>query len=401
MGKKEKTVNPADALRKQQRKKELKKNKEDKKKGKIAAKSQVSTAKLEIEFRKLSEQELAGTLDSNGKFRIRQIQDKIKDINEARTLLGLAPKVLTVEEPAKSKAAKSERVYKYYHPTFNPNGKRKGQGSQSGDEDRNANESGEGSESDQEDALSIDSLELDKSNNPETVPGVQPVVEDSHPDGEKLASPVSLSYIPIPEGVAPETEAQVYNAVKLDEIVDAIEAARREKEHKRSEKAKAKERAKEEAARAQSANLSSSFYQTAPPNFFPGAIHNMYPSIPMGFPMPIPQPFYHMPVMPVMPYPMHPQHGAPSFAPTRPRHGGQKPYQARPRQSKPQRPAPLPNKPATANIISAAPQIRDLQKELINFVPISVLRKKASSAQQKASSSISVGTEKEGKGEKG
>ncbi|KAH6577209.1 hypothetical protein BASA60_004144 [Batrachochytrium salamandrivorans] len=368
MGKKEKTVNPADALRKQQRKKELKKNKEDKKKGKIAAKSQVSTAKLEIEFRKLSEQELAGTLDSNGKFRIRQIQDKIKDINEARTLLGLAPKVLTVEEPAKN---------------------------------RNANESGEGSESDQEDALSIDSLELDKSNNPETVPGVQPVVEDSHPDGEKLASPVSLSYIPIPEGVAPETEAQVYNAVKLDEIVDAIEAARREKEHKRSEKAKAKERAKEEAARAQSANLSSSFYQTAPPNFFPGAIHNMYPSIPMGFPMPIPQPFYHMPVMPVMPYPMHPQHGAPSFAPTRPRHGGQKPYQARPRQSKPQRPAPLPNKPATANIISAAPQIRDLQKELINFVPISVLRKKASSAQQKASSSISVGTEKEGKGEKG
>ncbi|EGF78006.1 expressed protein [Batrachochytrium dendrobatidis JAM81] len=363
MGKKDKQVNPADALRKQQKKKELKKNKEDKKKGRLVATSQINTIKLEIEFQKLSEQEILGTIDANGKHRIRQIQDKIKEINVAREQLGLAPKELKLEDPAKNKSKKPEKVYKYYHPTFNPHGKRKGE-----DKLLDANGVSDDEVSDQGSVKSSNHSDLEITPN-KSEQGI-----------------IDLSHIPIPEGIAPETDAQVYNTIKLDEIVDATETVRREKERAIQEQLQAQQQ--QEALNIPYMPQMQPYNPMIPPNYIPG----MFPP---GYPIPG-MPFYPFHLQP--PPMLVPQVGMP-FTPFPGQFPNPSPFQSRPRQhhsrqsrpqkpQKPQKPVPLPNKPATANVISAAPQIRDLRKELTGFVPAAVLRKKALAHRKKESESV-------------
>lgn len=124
--------------------------------------------------------ERGNKLDGNGLLKMKQIEAKIAAINNARSQLGLEPKGLdSLENPGKR--SKSEKKYKYYHPTFNPHGKRRS--------------------------------ELEESQEENTV------TEEAQ-QNELAGEAIDLSFIPIPEGDAPETEAQMYNGLNLPEILD-------------------------------------------------------------------------------------------------------------------------------------------------------------------------------------
>ncbi|KAL2912315.1 hypothetical protein HK105_208230 [Polyrhizophydium stewartii] len=388
MGKKE--INPADALRKKLRKQEIKKacdipaprafgagvqNKEDKKRSQLIALAQRNTGKLEKEFRELKQQELDSELDANGFFKLRKIQQRMDEINDARKQLGLAPKQLAFDASEKAKG-EQDKEYRFFHPTFNPHGKRR---------------------SDLKDESQTDGEVKDHA------PDSNPDSDGSGPDADGAEQPavMDLSFIPIPQGEAPETDAQVYMTLQLPEVLDTAEANRRAEEAKVSadealaaEREMAAVKTAQEQAAANMLAASQTYYAAGLPVGVPiGA--------PIGMPMGHPAAMHMMMpdgAMPGFGVPMQPmwagglnsigapgtsapgggvrhRHSAPAKQGRLPAKTASKPA------SQPVKPLTLPNKPAQAPVIAAAPQIRDLRKELTSLVPVALLRKKATAQQ--------------------
>jgi len=83
------SINPADAHRKQQRKKELKKNKEERKRVRLIASANKDLTKLEDELKQLKEIEKERYLDKYEKDKKKSLEEEISKVKEAREKLGL------------------------------------------------------------------------------------------------------------------------------------------------------------------------------------------------------------------------------------------------------------------------------------------------------------------------
>ncbi|KAI8923498.1 hypothetical protein BC831DRAFT_29510 [Entophlyctis helioformis] len=451
MGKKDgRTINPADALRKQHRQRELKKNREDRKHARLVAVSQRNTAKLAFDYRQLKQQESSGTLDAMGQVRIRQIESKVAEINAARTQLGLAPKTLGVDEGDRPKTAKPEKVFKYYHPTYNPHGKRKpaaGEGSGSGDDDDDDDDDDgdhDGNGLDALEGLASESEASKDEHDDESVQGSDldgaKQSQDQEQDTEAKIQIQDLSDIPIPTGVAPETDAQVYTTLRISEIVDTKEAALREQRKAQKQRkaliaeakaARAAQQLKQSQADAQTAQSEAQSQTPAAAAYWQSVW--MHQAAATGIAGMQPYPYAGVHHSTAMPHPggqsmvgmpgmfLNPaqyqyqaaaiggwgvpgmaqqgrayqqggsqgQHQGQHLAQARQSDHARRPPQPRNRRRPPAgsslsaKPAPLPNKPATPAVISAAPQVRDLRKEQTQFVPAAVRRKAASSTASK------------------
>jgi len=83
------SINPADAHRKQQRKKELKKNKEERKRVRLIASANKDLPKLEEELQQLKEFEKERYLDKYEKEKKKSLEEEISKVKEAREKLGI------------------------------------------------------------------------------------------------------------------------------------------------------------------------------------------------------------------------------------------------------------------------------------------------------------------------
>ncbi|KAG4088228.1 hypothetical protein H8356DRAFT_1725698 [Neocallimastix lanati (nom. inval.)] len=83
------SINPADAHRKQQRRKELKKNKEERKRVRLIASANKDLPKLEEELQQLKEIEKERYLDKYEKDKKKSLEEEISKVKEAREKLGI------------------------------------------------------------------------------------------------------------------------------------------------------------------------------------------------------------------------------------------------------------------------------------------------------------------------
>jgi len=83
------SINPADAHRKQLRKKELKKNKEERKKIRLIAAANKDLTKLEEELQQFKEIEKERYLDKHEKDKKKSLEEEITKVKEAREKLGI------------------------------------------------------------------------------------------------------------------------------------------------------------------------------------------------------------------------------------------------------------------------------------------------------------------------
>ncbi|KAJ3135232.1 hypothetical protein HK101_004139, partial [Irineochytrium annulatum] len=121
-------INPVDQHRKQQRKKELKKNKDGRKKTKVLTTSTKDAQAIFEELASIEEMEQHGVLDRATQMRKEALGEKLARIQESRQVgtdiqrkqAGLP----TIARPTK-RVKVAEEDYKWYHPTFNPHGPKK------------------------------------------------------------------------------------------------------------------------------------------------------------------------------------------------------------------------------------------------------------------------------------
>ncbi|KAJ3181139.1 hypothetical protein HDU85_003844 [Gaertneriomyces sp. JEL0708] len=339
-----KTINPADAHRKQQRKRELKKNKEERKKIRLVTTANKDATKLLEELRSVRELEKQ---DRTLRAKRQGLEERLKKINEARSQLNLPP-IDPDAVPVKKKKVE-EVEYKWYHPTFNPHGPKKPVNYESSASDDSSDESSDGSKSESDDSIPVKR-------------------EDSGDEIERPTIPEfdDLSYIPLPDGPVPQTEGQIYVTIELPETKDISE--------------KPKPRPKPQLSQTpQQRPHPPLLHQQPVPAAYPGFPPFARP--PPFVPGMIAPPMFPPPHMYMQPHPMPIGAGAPT--PMMP------PRFAAPPPARPY-PAPEPShqqaqqpQPAAKPTISAAPIIRDLQAESAKLVP-AALRKKSKSVKAAA-----------------
>ncbi|KAL2482462.1 proline-rich family protein [Forsythia ovata] len=133
-----KTMNPTDAYRKELRKKELKRNKKERKKVREVGILKKDPETLREQIQKLEAMKADGALDKARKHKKRQLEDtlnlvmkkrkeyedKLKEKGEAPVMfshLGPVQRRATAEEEERVKHPTPEDSV-YYHPTLNPSG---------------------------------------------------------------------------------------------------------------------------------------------------------------------------------------------------------------------------------------------------------------------------------------
>ncbi|KAJ3064607.1 hypothetical protein HDU98_012010 [Podochytrium sp. JEL0797] len=396
MAKKGKELNPADAHRKKLRKLELKKNKDDKKKKETLQSTHREALRLVEELTMLNRLEKETPLDKANKTKKEKVEKKLDEINESRRAAGLP--AVTVSAVAKPKPKTAEEEYKWYHPTFNPHGPKKPKGY------KDPKQSG---------ATSTDDSDSDDDSDS---------ASDSDAEMGEALKPLDFANLPLPEGDAP-MDAQFYHNLDLPET--RLDAPKRPV-------APIPMPTPFPAIPIAYPTFPPPPFPfpggMPPPHFIPGGIPpGMPPPLPFPPGMPPPPPFGFPPGMPPPPFPYPPGMPPPFFPPPPlphamppgppptlryqpgvpftdpaaihhnppppppPQHHTHaaaphfnvaqhvsEPYQNRHRTrdepaARPA-PAPLPAKPAgTAPtgpvVISAEPRMRDLQKELTQFVP--------------------------------
>ncbi|KAJ3012333.1 UNVERIFIED_CONTAM: hypothetical protein HDU68_001260 [Siphonaria sp. JEL0065] len=191
MAKKGKELNPADAHRKKLRKLELKKNKDDKKKKEQLQSTHKEALRLVEELQMLNRQEKEAPLDKANKIKKEKIAQRLDEINDARRAAGLP--AVSVTTIAKPKPKQDDEESKWYHPTFNPHGPKKPKGYKP---PKNEEDSDSSSNDDSESDSDSDSDDSDAEN------GKQPELD--------------IFNLPLPEGSAP-MEAQFYHNLDLTE----------------------------------------------------------------------------------------------------------------------------------------------------------------------------------------
>ncbi|KAI8820582.1 uncharacterized protein EV422DRAFT_77186 [Fimicolochytrium jonesii] len=398
MGKKPgKAINPADAHRKAQRKKELKKNKEDRKKVRLYATAQKDTKKI---FEELQALQRAERLDQTQHRKKQQLAEKLKKINESRKELGLAPIDPNAPPVSQPKPKVDDVEMKWYHPTFNPHGPKKPAGW------KEESSSGSGSESSEE---SEEESSEEGGSEAEDAPTPKRERDDASPsktDAEPALKFSDLAYIPLPSSPAGKNaEAQIYHTLELPEI-------RNKADYMPTEAGGGAQNAvrpplPQHPVMMPPPHMQQGFgaYPPPPPPFRPGMPmpshfapphpfpppfpHNLPPGPPPGGPPPFrppfpygmaPPPHFARPPppppfgfqgrpMPPYPYPMPPpQFGAPpphlSAPPAPPSHEAGHPSPTQ--QPQPQQP----------KVIAAAPKLRDLHAESVKLVPTALRRKK-------------------------
>ncbi|KAK9703025.1 hypothetical protein K7432_010942 [Basidiobolus ranarum] len=127
MGKSGRSANPTDTYRKQMKQKELKRNKEERKRLREVGLALKDTTKLEIDLSKYKKLEKDGKLDKNGKSKMAEIEAEIKKIHAVKKEHGIPIKSLPnpQDTPSSSFSQTSGRDPTkaiYYHPTLNPFG---------------------------------------------------------------------------------------------------------------------------------------------------------------------------------------------------------------------------------------------------------------------------------------
>ncbi|KAF9315671.1 hypothetical protein BG003_002803 [Podila horticola] len=123
MGRKSgRSLNPADQYRKEQHKKEIKKNKQDRKKVRELG-SAIKDTTTEVELAQHEELEKAGKLDKEGLKRLAELREKMTKINDIKKAHGIKIKTkktevpVSVEEPLRDPTRSI-----YYDPVLNPYG---------------------------------------------------------------------------------------------------------------------------------------------------------------------------------------------------------------------------------------------------------------------------------------
>ncbi|KAI9343979.1 hypothetical protein BDR26DRAFT_894043 [Obelidium mucronatum] len=322
-----------------------------------------------------------GTLDKANRTKKEKVVLRLDEINEARRSAGLP--AVTISTAPKAKAKVDEEESKWYHPTFNPHGPKKPKGYKPPSQDKDSDDSDDSSNSDS-----------DSDSDSETGDKV-----DNHQ--------LDLSNLPLPEGDAP-MESQFYHNLDLPEIrLDQPKKAIQPPPQIPSKTVP-------------SAPVAYPFSVPPPPfPFPPGMPPPIMPGMAMpGMPpppimpgMPPPPgifpphmfpPFPPPPGLPMVPPPLRYQPGVPFVDPSSlpqhhhyppPQHQYRHQHEAAPQihafnvrqevsnQFQPppalsEHPAKEPSAPSGPVVISAEPKMRDLKKELTQFVPPSLLKKR-------------------------
>ncbi|KAJ3411464.1 hypothetical protein HDV05_002153 [Chytridiales sp. JEL 0842] len=344
MGKKDRSFNPVEAHRKLQRKKELKKNKDSKKKVKTNLETRKEAVKVVEELVRLRkhESEKDGQMDKAMRQKKQALLSKLEEINVSRRSMGLPDITESSVSIKTSQAATAD-----------------GQ-SQEGEEDEEDEIDDDDDEDDEENEMEGKIMPLDELDGSKSEGG-QARKKDRIP----MLQYDDLSYIPLPEG-SPETEAQFYHNLNIPEIQHIPKRA-------------------------------------APTPNVPMTTTNLVPGPHIAQPRPQSQQLYNphpyplppIPAAHMMPYPPIPAHPNPSFIHSYnpdPRYHDQRPQTISPprhhstysrsrnedwsksvtKEIDVDASKPLHTTPAA----SAAPQLRDLQKELTTLVPAALARKR-------------------------
>ncbi|KAI8909861.1 hypothetical protein DFJ77DRAFT_107622 [Powellomyces hirtus] len=386
------TINPADAHRKLQRKRELKKNKEEKKKVQTLAAAHRDTKKIFAELRSYQQLE---TLDQVQRQKKQRAEEKLKKINESRKELGLGPVDPNAPEP-KSKV-KEEVEMKWYHPTFNPHGPKKPARIEESSDDSDESDSDSESESD--------------SDGNDHEPTETHPIDSSQP--EPMVQFVDLSHISLPPGPGLNSEAQIYLTLELPEIRNKADYMPSADSTASATPNPTLPAVPPLQAQAQPPSM------MGPPQYPVGGGPPPFRAFPPGPPLGMPPPGYRPPYMPYglppgpppgppphrgtgphHPRPFPPGPPPPFWRPPPPPHhmymGGHppphmghyppshppqynypSPQMPHPTSEYPQHQPPTPSlAPAAPVVISAAPVVRDLQAESVKLVPAALRRKK-------------------------
>ncbi|KAI9238667.1 MAG: hypothetical protein BYD32DRAFT_413115 [Podila humilis] len=124
MGRKSgRSLNPADQYRKEQHKKEIKKNKQDRKKVRELG-SAIKDTTTEVELSQHEELEKAGKLDKEGLKKLAELRDKMTKINDIKKAHGIKikPKKIETQPVSVEEQLRDPTRSIYYDPVLNPYG---------------------------------------------------------------------------------------------------------------------------------------------------------------------------------------------------------------------------------------------------------------------------------------
>ncbi|ORX52472.1 hypothetical protein DM01DRAFT_1336846 [Hesseltinella vesiculosa] len=338
MAKSKRSVNPADAARKAQRKRELKKNKEIRKAAREASLAKKDTSPLVSEINRLQAQERHGALDPTANARLKKLKDDLARIEKAKK--ETTQPMSKVQEALEARLQKQQEAEESRKLVFDPKSgkfvpaKKKDASERSGDNGEHGDSdelSGDDSESDSswesdQDMNMIEGMDVEETQSSEAPPRDSDQAHHSQDDNDD---------IPLPE--AP---------VDSDEDIDIP-------------------------------------LPPGPPPHQP--FKDQLPSMPVpppqSVPMHRPPPPPRMPPFRPPPTHYHAMHQPWPRPPVRPSYQYQPPIATQP----PPFVQPTISKEAsTTATISAEPQLRDLQKELVTFVPAALRRKQAKAKQMES-----------------
>ncbi|KAL0143259.1 WW domain binding protein 11-domain-containing protein [Mucor lusitanicus] len=347
MGKSKRSMNPADALRKQQRKRELKKNKEDRKRVRESALAKKDVGKVRQEISRLEHLANIGQLDKAGQTRLEGLKSDISKIEKAKKATELtgaqAAYAARMQEQEKKHEGEARKlVYDPKRGAFVPAKiKEKASSSTTKDEDDSSSSSDSSSEDDSEDS----DLEEDGSDDAISIDQDQAEEDVPLPPTKILTESDDEYEIPLPPGPPPYRPFEE----QLNPIIQ-------QQQHVRGPPPPPPP----------GGPLRQGVQRVPPPP----------PPLPYGF-RPPQMMVAPPPPPPIMPYqhfsaPVHyqqpPQAAAAAAAPSHTT----------------QQPATTTTQHASTPVISAEPQLRDLEKETLAFVPAAI-RRKQTAASKKAS----------------
>ncbi|CAG8573565.1 9995_t:CDS:10 [Acaulospora morrowiae] len=364
-------LNPADAHRKAMRQKEIKKNKMERKRVRTLVMVHKDTSKLEEEIARYRALDREKRLDKNGKIKLKDLQEKLSKIIEAKKAHGV---VIQKQERCKTHTFPS--ILKFFRTNHVQWTQTPGQSDEeSGSEYSDNEKSSKGSDS-QSSKESDDDISLPSGKAPSDSEDELPEVEN---DAIMSTQPSNVSRLPPPFGYAPSNLPQ-YPPAGTYMMYNSSPGSQN--------------------------NLRSNVMSTPSPAAFPPANGNqqyLLPHPPMrqmqpqGFPLrpidspPRPPPFGTQFSHYGTPQPIQVGNKAPrdlikskyAIDPLDQVYGSPSRNFPQPKPEQQTRPT------VTAiPIIQAEPQVRNLQKELTTFVPASLLRKKASAKKPKVARPI-------------
>lgn len=326
-------MNPADALRKQQRKRELKKNKEARKTQRESVLAKKDIGKVRQDIARLEHLAASGQLDKTNQTRLEELKIEAKKIEKAKKATELTGAQAAYAARMQENEKKSEKdarklVFDPKSGKFVPAKKKDSAKTTQSDDDSD-------SDSDSEDDSDEDS-DMEDSDEDIAIP------EGDVPAKKILTESDDEYEIPLPPGPPPPRA--------FDQQFTPIQAAQ----------------------------------QRIPPPPPPGPppFRGPFPVYtPGGRIPPPPPPMPHQIYQPMMgmapPPPPPPQYHHASRPFTAPVHYQQPPSAAATVSAEPTTSASVTAAASVAPTISAEPQLRDLQKELIGFVPAALRRKQA------------------------